>query len=153
MLAKDVMKKDVVSVAPDATVEEVARLMVEKGVSGLPVVDEEQIVVGVVSELDLMRKEIRPDEPGVWRICVWSLGNEKKLDDYRDAVRKYMAQTAGEIMTSPAITVHANDSLEIVGNLMFEKNIKRVIVTENGKLAGLISRSVFTELLLEKRPV
>ena len=125
--------------------------MIKHSISGFPVVDEHNTVLGVVSELDLMRKEIHPNEPNVWAVCIWGLNNSSKLAEYADAVRKYMAETAGDIMTSPAITVDEMDDLETVGNLMFNKTIKRVFVTRKGTLAGVISRSAFVKLLLSPK--
>ncbi len=148
MLAKDVMKSDVISITKDMTIEKVAKMMVEHKISGFPVVDEDNNVLGVVSEMDLMRQEIKPEEPNVWQICLWGLNNEKKLGNYHDSIRKWMAQNAGEIMTSPAICVDENDELDTVGQLMFERKIKRVIVTKKGKLCGIISRSAFVKQLL-----
>ena len=75
---------------------------------------------------------------------------EKK---HREALKKYMGKTAGEVMTSPAVTVDVSDDLEKVGNLMFNKKIKRVFVTDGGKLAGVISRSAFTKLMVEEAEI
>lgn len=151
MFAKDVMETNVITLKKEATIEEIAELMIKHSISGFPVVDEHNTVLEVVSELDLMRKEIRPNEPNVWSVCVWGLNNNSKLAEYEDAVRKYMAETAGDIMTSPAITVDETDDLETVGNLMFNKTIKRVFVTRKGTLAGVISRSAFVKLLLSSK--
>ncbi|MBQ3863978.1 MAG: CBS domain-containing protein, partial [Schwartzia sp.] len=107
-------------------------------------------VIGVVSELDLMRKEIKPNEPNVWQICARGIQKSQNMQDYVDATRKYMAEKAEDIMTSPAITVDESDSLETAGRYMFEKKIKRVFVTREGKLVGVISRNAFTKLLLEQ---
>lgn len=151
MLAKDVMESSVITLKKEATIREIAELMVRHSISGFPVVDEENRVLGVVSELDLMRKEIRPNEPNIWLVCIWGVNNEKKMQDYIDATRKYFAETAGDIMTSPAITVDELDDLETVGKRMFEDKIKRVFVTSKGKLAGVISRSAFVKLLLSSK--
>ena len=153
MLAKDVMQRDVIAVAPETTIEEVARLMLRHSISGFPVVDASKKVVGVVSEVDLMRKGIKPNEPTVWQVCAWGVSETDKISEYTEALRKYMAKTAGEIMTSPAVTVVPDETLEAVGRLMFEKKIKRVIVTDMGQLVGVISRSAFTKLLLDKKPI
>ncbi len=64
-----------------------------------------------------------------------------------EAAKKYMGRTAGEIMTSPALTVDEMDNVNEVGKLMFEKRIKRVFVTRRGSLSGVISRSAFIQLL------
>ena len=148
MLAKDVMNTNVVSVTENVPVKEVAKLMLEHDISGLPVVNDAGNVIGVVSELDLMRKQIAPNEPSIWT-TLWGKRDDG-IQKYVDALRKYMGKTAGEVMTSPSLTVDVLDSLEKAGNIMFNKQIKRVFVTENDKLAGVISRSVFTKLLLDK---
>ena len=145
--AKEIMKPTVVTVGTETSVRDVAKLMLELDISGLPVVDGEGHVLGVVTELDLMRKQIAPNEPSIWT-TVWGMDPDR-MNKYRDALRKYMGKTAGEVMTSPALTVDVADNLEKVGNLMFNKQIKRIFVTENGKLAGVISRSAFTKLMLD----
>ena len=149
MLAKDVMHRQVITVLIDTPVKEIAALMLRHNISGIPVVNDFNTVLGVVSEFDLMRKEIRPNEPNIWKVCLWGITNDSKIQDYEDSLRKCMANTAGDIMTSPAITAEETDDLETVGNLMFEKKIKRVFVTRKGKLVGVISRSAFTKLLLD----
>ncbi len=146
MLAKDVMKTELVTVGEDTPVKEIARKMLDHDISGLPVVNEQGEILGVVSELDLMRKQIKPNEPSIWTM-IWGMDPDREKQ-HRDAIRKYMGKTAGDVMTAPAMTVEASDSLEKVGNLMFNKKIKRVFVTEGGKLVGVISRSAFTKLLL-----
>lgn len=151
MLARDVMETNVITLKKEATIKEIAELMIKHSISGFPVVNEHNTVLGVVSELDLMRKEIRPNEPNVWTVCIWGLNNSDKLLEYQDAVRKYMANTAGDIMTSPAITVDETDDLETVGKLMFDNTIKRVFVTRKGTLCGVISRSAFVKLLLSSK--
>lgn len=147
VLAKEVMKTEVVTLREDTPVKEIARLMLAHDISGLPVVDEQGKVLGVVSELDLMRKQIKPNEPSIWTM-LWGMDADREKK-YRDALRKYMGNTAGDVMTSPVMTVDVSDSVEKIGNLMFNKQIKRVFVTDGGKLAGVVSRSAFTKMLLE----
>lgn len=146
MLAKDVMKTELVTVGEDTPVKEIARKMLDHDISGLPVVNGQGEILGVVSELDLMRKQIKPNEPSIWTM-IWGMDPDREKQ-HRDAIRKYMGKTAGDVMTTPAMTVEASDSLEKVGNLMFNKKIKRVFVTEGGKLVGVVNRSAFTKLLL-----
>jgi CBS domain-containing protein len=150
MLAKNFMETNVITLKKGVSIKEIAELMIQKGISGFPVVDDDNRVIGVVSELDLMRKEIKPNEPNVWQICARGIQKSQNMQDYVDATRKYMAEKAEDIMTSPAITVDESDSLETAGRYMFEKKIKRVFVTREGKLVGVISRNAFTKLLLEQ---
>ncbi len=149
MLAKDVMQRQVYTVLVDTPIKDIAALMLQHNISGLPVVNDFNTVLGVVSELDLMRKEIRPNEPNLWQICLYGITNGHRIQEHQDALRKCMANKAEDIMTSPAITVDEMDDLETVGKLMFEKKIKRVFVTRKGTLVGVISRSAFTKLLLD----
>ena len=73
MLAKEIMKPEVITVSPETPVREVARLMVEHDISGFPVVDGEGNLVGVVSEHDLMFKTVDLDTPSVWELSIWSV--------------------------------------------------------------------------------
>ena len=66
-IAKDIMKTEVVKVGPETPVKEVAKLMLACDISGFPVVDDQGKVLGVVTELDLMRNQIAPNEPSIWR--------------------------------------------------------------------------------------
>ena len=126
MLAKDVMNTNLVTVKENTPVKKVAELMLEHDISGIPVVDKRGKILGVVSELDLMRKQIAPNEPRIWATLRGM--DENSVQKYVDALKKYMGKTAGEVMTSPALTVDVSDSLEKVGNLMFNKQVKRIFV-------------------------
>jgi CBS domain-containing protein len=145
--AKEIMKTDVVKVGPEVPVKEVAKMMLQYDISGFPVVDEQGNVLGVVTELDLMRNQIAPNEPSIWT-TIWGMDAER-MNKYNDARRKYLASTAGEVMTSPALTVDVSDPVDKVANIMFNKQVKRLFVTDGGKLAGVISRSAFTKLMLD----
>ena len=129
ILAKDVMKTEIISVSPETTVKEVARLMIENKISAFPVVNKYNEIVGVISENDLISKIVKPHEPG-------------------KAMTRWNAQTAEDAMTSPAICVSPDDTIEKVGKVMLDDKVKRVFVAEEGHLLGVISRSVFVELLL-----
>ena len=150
MQAKEIMTKDVVSVTPDTSVEDVAKLLVEKKIAGVPVVAADGSVQGIVSESDLMCHELDPKDPGVFKLFIWGLKDEEKVEEYRHIIEKKMAATAGKIMTKPAIAVDAGDDVADVGQLMLDKRIKRVIVTQYGKLVGIISRADFVRMLVEK---
>ena len=150
MLAKEIMKPEVITVSPETPVREVARLMVEHDISGFPVVDGEGNLVGVVSEHDLMFKTVELNTPSMWELSIWSVFGSKEIYDYKDSFRKHRSKTAGELMNSPAVSVDENDDASKAGNLMFSRRVKRIFVTREGKLAGVISRSAFVRMLLER---
>ena len=149
MQAKELMQRGVISVLIDTKVEEIAQLMIRHNISGVPVVNDLGTVLGVVSELDIMRKQIEPESPSVWQLFIWEIKDDGKIEEHRDNLRRYLAKTAGEIMTSPAVTVDELDDIETVGQLMFDRKIKRVFVTKNGYLSGVISRSAFVKRLIQ----
>ena len=149
MQAKDVMHRGVISVLIDTTAEEIAKLMIEHDISGVPVVNDLGTVLGVVSEVDLMRKHIKPESPSLWQLFIWEMKDDGEIEDHQDNLRSFLAKTAGEIMTSPAVTVDEQDDIESVGRLIFDHRIKRVFVTRNGYLSGVISRSAFVKLLVQ----
>ena len=148
------MESNVISIRKETPAQEIANLMLKHNISGFPVVDRLGNVLGVVSELDLMYKEIKGEEPGLWETLLGGILDSEKVQERINAAKKYMGRTAGEIMTAPALTVDEMDNVNEVGKLMFEKRIKRVFVTRNGSLVGVISRSAFIRLLFgeEKKP-
>ena len=137
MKAADIMSRDVISVGPDAPVREVASTMLMRRISGLPVVDAEGRVLGIVSEGDLIRRpEIQTDQPRRGWLS-WFLSDEERA---RDFIKSHGLK-AREVMTQPAICVAPDMPLAEVVRLMERHRIKRLPVIENGKLAGLVTRT------------
>ena len=135
MEAKDVMTTPVVTVAPKTSVEEVAKLMLERRISAVPVVDAQSRVQGIVSEGDLMRHA----ETGAERHPSWWLalfGAELAIDYVKSHGR-----TAAEVMTPEVVTVGERTPLEKIATLLERHRIKRVPVVRNGKLVGIVSRA------------
>jgi len=134
---RDVMTTSVLAVRPETTLKEVARLLVERRISGLPVVNEAGRVVGVVSEADLLVKE---QEPGALaRGPLDRIFGES--DELRQQRVKAEARTAGEAMTAPAITIDASRSVQQAANLMIERRVNRLPVIEDGRLVGIVTRA------------
>lgn len=147
MKARDIMTTKLVTVGPETSVKDVVALLVEHKVSGIPVVDAEGKVLGMVSEGDVLRKKIAPKTPDVLSI----LGAMVYYDgakEYQEAFRKMAANTAQEIMTEPVIAVDVDDDFGKVGQVILDHHIKRVPVLDKGKLVGLISRSDLVKLML-----
>ncbi|MBR2181816.1 MAG: CBS domain-containing protein [Acidaminococcaceae bacterium] len=150
-LAKDVMETELISVLPETPVKEVARLMIDNKISAIPVVTKYNEIVGVVSENDLINKIVKPHEPGIMTLLYHAaLASSDKVLEYRQALARWNAQTAEDAMTAPAICVSPEDTIENVGRIMLDDKVKRVFVAEEGHLLGVISRSVFVELLLRE---
>jgi CBS domain-containing protein len=137
MKARDVMTPNVVSVPADLSVPEVAKLMLDRRISAVPVVDPSEHVVGVISEGDLIRRpELDTDKPRS-RWLRFFMSDE---DRARDFVKTHGLR-AKDVMSQPVVSVSPDATLTDIVDLMTSRRIKRVIVLEHGKLAGVVTRS------------
>lgn len=147
MKAQDVMTTTVHTVDPDTTVEAIARLLLDRRISGVPVVGGSGQVLGVVSECDLMR---RP-ESGTVKRRAWWLSLVASNDELaRDYVKTHGTKAA-DVMSKPAITVEADTDLADVAALLERRRIKRVPVMKDGKLVGIVTRSNLLHGLVARR--
>lgn len=138
MRVYDLMTRDAIAVKPETPLKEVARLLVEHGFSGVPVVDDDNVVVGVISESDFMLKE-RGREYVPSSALSWLLGETRQVRHEREIVE---ARTAGQAMSSPPITIEGRiASIREAAITMAERNINRLPVTEDGRLVGIITRA------------
>lgn len=148
MEAQDIMSRDVVTVGPDATVQEIAQLLVERHVSAAPVVDAEGALLGIVSEGDLVR---RPEIAGERRPSWWLAMISDPGDRAKDYVKTH-AQHAAEIMTKDVATVKADTSIAEIAHLLEERRIKRVPVLADGKVVGIVARADLLRALAVRPP-
>lgn len=137
MKAAEIMVKDVVTTGPEASVQELATLMLERRISGLPVVDGGGRLLGIVSEGDLIRRpEIDTDRVKLGWLRLL-LSDEARA---RDFVKSH-GRKAREVMTQPAISVATDAPLAEVVRLMARHRIKRLPVVDKGRLVGLVTRT------------
>lgn len=133
LMAGDIMTADVIAVYPETSLEEVAALLIKHRISGIPVIDKDRRVLGVVSESDIIYKEIHRDPELLERI------GGIVLPAYRQTIKK--GETAGEVMSSPPVIAYVDTPLEELVALITEKRIKRVIIVDKeGRLSGIVSR-------------
>jgi CBS-domain-containing membrane protein len=137
MNASDVMTRNVISVTPDATVAEAVELMLERGISGLFVVDAAGVLVGVVTEGDLLRRdELGTERHKSWWLRLIASPGRQAADFTRTHGRK-----VADVMTHDLISVDANSPLESIVALMEQHRIKRVPVLQGDRMVGVVSRA------------
>ncbi len=150
MLAIDIMTKKVITVGPEDTVKEAARLLAEHKISGLPVVNGQQQVVGIVSEGDFIMRTQKLHVPTFIQI----LGGVIYLDDpreFKEELRRVAAYLVKDIMTVKVVTVDEETELEEVASIMFEEKVNRVpVVNADNKLVGIVSRADIVRSLAQK---
>lgn len=137
MKAKDVMTRNVVSIAPDATVLQAARLMLQHHISGLPVVDASGTLVGILSEGDFLRRRETATERRRSRWLEFLMGPGKIASEYTHS----HGAKVSEVMTDEVRTVDEDTDLEVVVELMEHRRIKRVPVMRADKMTGILTRS------------
>jgi len=148
MFASDVMTTTVITVSPDATVHDLAELMDKHRISGVPVVDPAQGLVGLVSEGDLLfRTETQTERRTEPRHSVWFDMFSREREQARDYVKSH-SRNVGDIMTRDVITVTETTELDEIANLLESKRIKRVPVVRDGKVVGIVSRANLVRALV-----
>jgi CBS domain-containing protein len=135
MNVKDVMTSDVVTVRPETSLKDVAAILTERRISGVPVVDASGKVVGVVSEGDILFKERGPSERTgllAWFADPYDVAEQLKL----------AARTAGEAMTAPAKTIAPWRPVSSAAAEMLDEGVNRLpVVDDEGRLVGIVTRA------------
>ena len=132
--AKDIMTTDVIVANKNDIIANVANLLIKEKIGGLPVVDEENKVVGIISETDIMKKESHVDSPRMLNFIqgIIFLDDMKKFEDEMRAIAAYKVE---DLRSTDIITVNENDTFDYVANVMINKSINRVpVVDENNFL-------------------
>lgn len=140
MKVSEVMTKNVVSVKKDCTIEEIATLLLNKNISGVPVVDDGGKIIGIVTNKDLLYKSMQPDVPAALDI-LGALIYIGGVDRYNSELKKMTATKAEDIMTKDVITAELDDSVQKIATIMIHNNINRVPIVKGGELVGIVSRS------------
>jgi CBS domain-containing protein len=133
MRIAQLMTADVVTVGPETPLKDVAEMLAARGISGAPVVDDNGILLGVVSEADILAKERRPRRQS--RLARM-LGYPEPVD------AKAQARTAGQAMTAPARTIAADRRVDAAAAIMLDRGVNRLpVVDRDGALVGIVTRA------------
>ena len=137
MKARDLMVSPVVTVKPDTTVRDVAKLFVERQISAVPVVDEQGKIVGIVTEGDLIhRAEIGTERKRSWWMLLLAEDNALAADYI-----KAHARTVADVMTRNVVTAAPDTPLNEIATLLEKHRIKRIPIVRDGELVGIVSRA------------
>jgi len=152
MNARDVMTRNLISIAPDATVLQAARTMLEHHISGLPVVDKGKLI-GIVSEGDFLRRRETQTQRRRARWLEFLMGPGRMAEEYAHTHGSRVA----EVMTTAVRSVTEDTSLEDIVGLMEKHHIKRVPVMHGAKMVGIVTRAnlmhAMVGLAREAKPV
>jgi CBS domain-containing protein len=140
LVAKDIMTPDPVTVAPDMTVTEAARLMSERRIGALPVVEKGRMV-GLVTEGDLIMQDVKVHFPTYLSLLGGYVFAPGASDRFENSLRKAVAATVSDVMTREPISVTADALVTDVATLLVERDISRVPVMDGDAVIGIVSKS------------
>lgn len=151
MKARDVMTHDVAAATPDTPVRKIATLLLQRGISAIPIVDDGGAPVGMVSEGDLVgRGEREREARRDWWLAMLAEGTDLS-PDFLASLRRPEAK-AGEIMSAPVVTVEEDTDLRDIARLLTQYRIKRVPVVRDGRVVGIVSRADLLRALAAEQP-
>ena len=148
MNAADVMISNVITVGPDAQLQDVAETLLKNRISAMPVVTADGKLVGIVSEGDLMRRA----ETGTGRKRSWWLAMMTGREVLAAEYIKEHSRKVSDVMTHEVITVKPETPLYDIATLLERNGIKRVPVVKDGKVVGIVSRANLLQALASRRP-
>ncbi|MDI6729068.1 MAG: CBS domain-containing protein [Thermodesulfovibrionales bacterium] len=137
--AKDIMTKDVITVKPTTTIEDLARIFIEKNISGAPVVDNNGDLIGIVTENDLISQNKRLHIPTVVRLfdAFIMLESPSRIEK---EIKKMAAVTVADICVRDVITVAEDTPVEDIATIMSEKKVHLIPVVEGRNVRGIIGK-------------
>ncbi len=149
MLVKEIMNTDVKSVKPDSLVRDVAMVMCLQKISGMPVIDDDNNLVGIISEKDVLQ-HMFPDVDEAM-----TMDSRPDFEDMEKRYTETLGMRVSEIMTKTVATVSADMPCLKAASLMWLRKIRRIPVTEGTKLVGIVSigdvhRAIFQQQLINQ---
>lgn len=151
MNASEIMTRNVVSVRPETPIRKIAGMLLEKGISAVPVVDDTGAPIGIVSEGDLIgRNESDREARRDWWLALLAEG-QALSPDFLASLRAGQ-QVARDIMSAPVVTIEENTDLGEVARLLQTYHIKRVPVLRDGRIVGIVSRADLLRGLAQEAP-
>jgi CBS domain-containing protein len=138
--AQDIMSAEPITVTPETEVIQAARILLEKGINGLPVVDEAGNLLGILCQSDLIAQQKRLPLPSLFTFLdgVFPLSSVKQVER---EMRKIAAVTVVDAMTANPVTVAPDNTIETVAALMVDNNFHTVPVVDAGRLVGVIGKA------------
>ena len=137
--ARDIMTKDVIAVSTSTTVEELARILVERRISGAPVIDDQGNLIGLVTENDLIRKNKKFHIPTIVRLFDAYIMLESK-SRIENEIKEMAAVTINDIYRKEVVTVSEDAPVDEIATIMSERAVHLIPVVEGRKIKGIIGK-------------
>lgn len=147
---KDIMVTEVITIRDDASVEELSQLLLEKKISGVPVVDGNGRLAGVATEGDLIIKDSDLHFPRYFKLLDGIIYLES-LNKFKSNLKKYLGTRVADVMTKDVRTVKEDTPVNEAANLMIRYNINRLpVMDDQGNLAGIVTRADIVKSMIRE---
>ena len=133
------MTRDLITLSPDTEIVHAAKLLLEKGINGIPVVDKKGELVGIICQSDLIAQQKRLPIPSIFTLLD-SFIPLASTKHFEKAVQKIAATTVADAMTPNPVTVQTDTSIEELASLMVDKSFHTLPVVDEGKLVGVVGK-------------
>lgn len=147
--AQDIMTREVITIAPEADITEAAHLLLDKGVNGLPVVDAEGRLVGILCQSDLVRMQKNLPMPSLFTLLdgFFPLSSTTLLEA---EVKRIAASKVSEAMTAKVVTIAPEATIDEIATLMVDRKLHTLPVTEGGRLVGVVGKKDIIRTLIPR---
>lgn len=145
IIIKEVMNKEPIFIHESRNLEEVVEIMLEHKINGIPVVDAEQHVVGIITQGDLLLKATRSP---LFRL--WPYGSYTVTEELMSEYKKIIGTIVSEVMTREPICIHENELVSKAAEILYDNGIKQLPVIHEEVLVGMITRSDIIKYIFKK---
>jgi CBS-domain-containing membrane protein len=145
--AKDIMTREPVTVAPETEIAQAAKLLLQKGINGVPVVDNAGKLKGIICQSDLIAQQKKFPLPSVFTLLDGFIPLTS-MKHYEKEVQKIAATSVADAMTPNPVTVRSETSIEELAALMVDKNFHTLPVVDEGKLVGIVGQEDVLKTLM-----
>ncbi|HZY42757.1 MAG TPA: CBS domain-containing protein [Anaerolineae bacterium] len=148
MKVRDIMTQDVLTVTAETSVNDVAKLLGQRDIRGVPVVDDQQHVIGIITELDLIVRNTRLEMPHFIEVLDWGRIPLERPSHLRERLQHMLGTEARDVMTEKVVTIGPEASIEELAELMVKQRVNPVpVVDEQGRLIGIVSRADLVDMM------
>ena len=137
--AKDIMTKEFITVSPETEITHAAKLLIEKGINGIPVLDDDNKLVGIICQSDLIFQQKKISIPSLFTLLDGFIPL-KSDKHFEKEIKKIAATTVDQVMTPNPVTIKPDTSIEDIASLMVDKNIHTLPVVDGEKLVGIVGK-------------
>jgi CBS domain-containing protein len=147
---REIMTAPVITVKPDTTVRELADILAKSKISGVPVIDEQGGVLGMVSEADVIVQDADLHFPYYIQFLEGVIYLQS-VHKFEERFRKIFGSKVSEIMSTDVVSASPEETVREVATLMADRNVNRLPVTENGRLVGIVTRGDIVRAIAQQK--